>query len=168
MYPTVFATALIDKLDEFMLEFAEHDQEISAGVASFGEAAAYAEVWEWGNIRQTKEGPKTVLGINPDGESVWLSVQAPVGYIAVNENLYWDILKNELGKVKFKSTDAKGITKELEDASVKAMKRIRKIIADAAPYDKGDLSESFQVVMPNSILLDDDDSERLLKVGMEE
>lgn len=167
MYPTVYATVLIDKLDEFMLEFREHDQEISAGVASFGEAAAYAEVWEYGNIRQTKEGPKTVLGINPDGENVWLSVQAPVGYISVNENLYWSILKEELGKVKFESTNAKGITEELEKAAVKAMKRICKIIADTAPYDKGDLSESFQVVNPNDSLLDKDDSERLLKIGME-
>jgi hypothetical protein len=41
MAPTIYATALIDKLDELLLEFAEHDKEISAGVASFGEAAAY-------------------------------------------------------------------------------------------------------------------------------
>jgi hypothetical protein len=168
MHPTIYATALFDKLDEFMLEFKEHDQEISAGVASFGEAAAYAEVWEWGNARQTKEGPKTVLGINPDGDNVWLSIQAPVGYISVNENLYWDILKQELGKVKFSSSNAKGITEELEKASLKAMKRIRDLIADTAPYDKGDLSESFQVVKPNDVLLDKDDSERLLLIGMED
>ena len=167
MAPTIHATAFIDKLDELLLEFAEHNKMITAGVASTGEAAAYAEVWEWGNIRQHKEGPKTVLGINPDGENVWLSVQAPVGYIAVNENQYWAILKDELSKVKFKSHTAKGITEELEAASIKAMQKICIVIQKTAPVDSGDLSESFEVVEPNDIMLDDD-SERTLTIGMTE
>ena len=167
MAPTIYATGLFDKLDELLLELAEHDKLITAGVASTGEAAAYAEVWEWGNVRQTKEGPKTVLGINPDGENVWLSVQAPVGYISVNENQYWSILKDELAKVKFKSTTTKGITDELNTASVKAMKRICKVIAETAPVDSGQLSDSFEVVQPDDPLLDDD-SERTLSIGMTE
>ena len=43
-----YPTTLFDKLDEFLLEFEEQDQEVEAGVMSSGEAAAYALVWEWG------------------------------------------------------------------------------------------------------------------------
>jgi hypothetical protein len=153
--PTIYATALFDKLDELLLEFAEHNQEITAGVASVGDAAAYSEVWEWGNVRQTKKGPKTTLGINPDGERVWLSIQAPYGYIKINENQYWDVLRTELGKVQFKSTTARGITEELEAAAKRAMKTIAKIIADTAPVDTGALSKSFKVVDPGDAMLDD-------------
>jgi hypothetical protein len=155
--PTVYSTAVIDKLDEFLLELAEHDQEITAGVAAVGDAAAYSEVWEWGNVRQTKQGPKTTLGVNPDGEKVWLSLQAPFGYIKVNENQYWDVLKDELGKVKFKSTTARGITQELEAAAKKAMKRVAEIIGDHAPVDTGALSKSFRVINPGDAMLDDAD-----------
>lgn len=163
--PTIYATPLFDKLDEFMLEFKEHDKEIFAGVASVGAAAAYAEVWEWGNVRQTKPGPKTVLGTNPDGESVWLTIQAPFGYIKINENAYWDALKQELGKVKFDSTNAAGITKELEAASIKAMKLCAQVIGDHAPVDSGALSKSFQVIEPGDSLLDDVDEDRTLIIG---
>src|SRR3954471_15404856 len=103
---TVSSSFMFDKLDELLLELEEHDKEISAGVATVGEPAAYAEVWEWGNVRQTKKGPKTVLGINPDGEKVWLTIQAPFGYIRINENEFWQAVKDELAKVKFKSTTA--------------------------------------------------------------
>lgn len=168
MAPTIYATALFDKLDSLLLELEQHDREISAGVASVGPAAAYAEVWEWGNVRQSKPGPKTVLGTNPDGERVYLTLQAPFGYIKINENLYWEILKTELAKVKFKSHTARGITEELEAAAVKAMKKIVKIIAETAPVDSGDLSKSFQVIYPGEVMLDMDDSERTLTIGMEE
>ena len=141
--PTIYATAMFDHLDEFLLEMVEHDQEISAGVASMGDAAAYAEVWEWGNVRQSKPGPKTVLGTNPNGEQVWLSIQAPFGYVRINENQYWEVLKQELAKVQFKSTNARGITEELEAAAEEAMKIIAQIIGDHAPVDTGDLSKSF-------------------------
>lgn len=146
----------------------EHDKDITAGVASYGDAAAYAEVWEWGNVRQTKQGPKTVLGENPDGEQVWLSIQAPSGYIRVSEEVYWFILKQELGKVQFKGTTAKEITLELEAAAKKAMKRIAQVIGENAPVDKGDLSKSFKPVNPGDAMLDDDDMHRTLLIGGDE
>jgi hypothetical protein len=172
MAPTIYATSFFDDLDEFLLELAEHDKEITAGVAATGEAAAYAEVWEWGNMRQSKEGPRTVLGVNPDGEDVWLSFQAPAGYISIHENQYWDILKQELKKVKFKSKTAQGITKELQSASVRAMKRIIPIISDSAPIGIADtsptLNKSFRVVMPGDPSLDNTDDRKVLTFGMEE
>jgi hypothetical protein len=156
---TVFPTFVFDKLDVLLLEFEEHDKLISAGVATVGEAAAYAEVWEWGNVRQTQPGPKTTLGTNPDGEQVWLSIQAPFGYIKIHESRYWEFLKEELEKVEFKSTTAQGITDELEKAAIKAMKRVADLIGESAPVDKGTLSDSFRVVLPGDILLDDDDTD---------
>src|SRR5476649_808458 len=144
MVPTIYSTAMFDKLDELLLEFAEHDQEVNAGVASTGPAAAYAEVWEWGNVRQSKPGPRTVLGTNPDGKSVWLSIQAPFGYIQIHENDYWEALKEELGKVKFSSTTAKGITEELQAAAKKAMKKCAQLISESAPVDTGQLADSFK------------------------
>lgn len=147
-----------------MLEFAEHDKEISVGVASVGPASAYALVWEWGNVRQTKKGPKTILGENPDGESVWLSIQAPHGYIKIRENLYWEIIKQELAKVEFRGTTPKEITAEMEAAGVKAMKRIVKVIADNAPVDSGQLSKSFVVVQPGDTSLDDQDDSKVLEI----
>ena len=162
--PTVYPTIMFDKLDEFLLELEEHDKEISAGVMSVGPAAAYSEVWEWGNVRQTKPGPKTVLGTNPDGSSVYLSIQAPFGYIKINENQYWEIVKEELNKVEFKGTTAREITKELEAAGFKAMRRIAKVIAEHAPVDHGDLSKSFEAVPPGDTMLDDQDDSRLLTI----
>jgi hypothetical protein len=37
-----------DQLDFLFLELAEQDKLVEAGVASVGDAAAYALVWEWG------------------------------------------------------------------------------------------------------------------------
>lgn len=166
--PTIYPTMMFDKLDEFLLEFEEHDQMITAGVASVGTAAAYALVWEWGNVKQVKPGPRTVLGTNPDGEEAWLSIQAPFGYIKIHENDYWEILKLELGKVKFSGTNAREITRELEAAAERACKQIAQIISDNAPVDKGDLSKSFVVVRAGSPGLDDSDDDRTIVIGGEE
>lgn len=154
--PTVYPEFSIDQLDEFLLELEEHDKMISAGVASVGDAANYAEVWEWGNIRQTQPGPKTVEGTNPNGEQVWLSIQAPYGYIQIHDSQYWDILTEELNKIQFKSKTAQGITKELQHASKIAMMRCAVLVANSAPVDRGDLAASFEVIEDGDILLDDD------------
>lgn len=140
-----------------MLELEEHDKEIKSGVASVGEAAAYSLVWEFGNARQSKPGPKTTQGYNPaTGEIVWLTIQRPYGYIRINENLYWEVVRDEMAKVKFKGTTAHEITVELETAAKRIAKRIAKMIADTAPVDKGDLSDSIVPVDPNDVLLEEE------------
>lgn len=165
---TLFATALIDKLDDFLLEFAEHDREIKAGVASVGDAAAYSLVWEFGNIRQVQQGPNTVKGINPDGKEVWLSIQAPYGYISVHENDYIEILKDELSKVEYKSKTKEGIEREIKVAAFNAAKRCAQLIKDTAPYREGNLSDSIKPVRPDDSILDEEDSTRTLVIGGEE
>lgn len=147
---------MFDKLDFFLLEFAEHDREIKVGVAVVGDPAAYALVWEWGNTRQTQPGPRTVLGTNPNGEMVWMSSQAPFGYIRRNEEHFWDALENSLGKVRFDQPDAHSMTLELERAAVRAAKMVVEILHENAPRDSGDLADAFVVVDPTDPILDRD------------
>lgn len=160
--PVSIYPEFVFELDKLLLEFEQHDKMISAGVQSVGPASAYAEVWEWGNVRQTKPGPKTTLGTNPDGEQVWLTIQAPYGYIHINENQYMEVIQKSLAKVRFKGNTAREITEELEAAATSAMERIAKIIHDNAPVDSGTLADSFEVVKPGSAILDNSDSKRIL------
>jgi hypothetical protein len=154
-----------DELDVFLLELQQHDKEIQAGVASVGEAAAYALVWEFGDIQQTKQGPKTTRGYNiATGEEVWMTIQRPYGYIRLNENLYWEIVKDEMGKVTFKGNTAHEITKELEACALRAVKRIRVLLEETAPVDRGTLSDSFVVVDPGDVLLEKN-ADYILDIG---
>ena len=133
---------LYEKLTDLFSEYANADEAaVSVGIYSEGAAAAYALVWEWGNARQTKKGPKTTRGINPDGEEVWLTITAPSGYIRVNILKYWDIIDQEMGKIDF-SQPGNTINKQLKRAADKISDRIVKVIQDTAPEDHGDLKES--------------------------
>lgn len=134
-------------LQEVLAPIMSGTQEIvRGGVMSYGEAAAYALVWEFGNARQTKEGPKTTLGITPDGEQVWLSIQAPSGYIRIHDAEFREILTEELGRVLIFSTN---LRKELEDASYRAARRIAPLIESTAPVDEGKLVASVLALYAN-------------------
>jgi len=145
---------LFDKLDEFMLEFEQHDKEIKSGVVVVGDAAAYALVWEYGNKRQHKQGPRTVIGTNPKGDMEWMSSQAPFGYIRVHERDYMDAVMFELGRAKFDQPDAAAMTRELEKRASNASKLIAEIIKDSAPHDSWDLAHAIKVVDASDPILD--------------
>lgn len=144
-YPTV----LFDRLDEFLLEFEEQDELVQSGVVSEGEAAAYALVWEWGNMRQTQKGPKTTMGINPDGQRVWLSIQAPFGYIRIHQGEFWKIILEQMEKARFDSPDTGVISDELRKVAFHSAKKIAKLIRDSAPVDSGELRGSIKAVEPD-------------------
>lgn len=153
LYPTLEFL----KAGDLLIEFTNlRNTIIEVGLAVEGPAAAYAEVWEWGNARQTKEGPRTVRGVNPNGESVWLSSQAPRGYIRVNDSIYLDIIKVELGKLEFKGTDALSVKQDIERTCIDIMQQIAHVVEEHAPVDTGQLSQSFRVVRPNDPLLQGD------------
>lgn len=110
-------------------------------ITSEGPAAAYALVWEWGNVRQTKEGPKTTLGINPNGERVWLTIQAPRGYIRVLTPQFHRIVKDELSHMKVLGSTKKKLT----TVANKIGRRMLKLLKDTVPVDTGDLHDSLKV-----------------------
>lgn len=138
---------------------------IRGGVASEGDAAAYALVWEWGNARQTKKGPKTTLGMNPDGSQVWLSLQAPFGYIRINEDKYIEILQKELAEMKFGKLQGKEILDALRQASINASEKIAELIRETVPVDSGNLKESIVAMEPDDPDLEEVD--QALELGSE-
>lgn len=144
----------IEGIKTFLKEL-EDDGLVESGVSVEGPASAYAEVWEWGNMRQTKKGPKTVLGTNPRGERVWLSSQAPYGYIWRNEVNFWRSISQELEKVSFRGTTKQAVTGELEKACEKATKEMAGTIGESAPVDTGQLSDSFRSVPSGDSLLEE-------------
>ena len=143
------------ELDKFLLEFQQQNKTVEAGVGVEGPGAAYALVWEWGNARQTQIGPRTTIGINPDGTRVFLSIQAPRGYIRVNTPLYWAALESELNKVKFSGSTTLAIREELERAAVKAANRIRDIIREHVPVDTGQLHADIRTIGIGDSILDE-------------
>lgn len=150
---------LYDGLVDIFQEFSNSDEaEVLVGIVSEGDAAAYANVWEWGNARQTKKGPKTTRGINPDGSEVWLTITAPRGYIRVNFAKFWQVIDKEMAKIDFDSNSGRKVDKQIKNASKKIGDEIAAIIADNAPYDSGDLSESIKATT-EIVELDADDEE---------
>jgi hypothetical protein len=137
---------LFKQLDKFVEELSGFDEDeiIRVGVGATGPAAEYAMVWEWGNVRQTKQGPKTVLGINPDGQQVWLTIQAPFGYIRVNTEKYWQIIYQEIGKVNF-DRSGREIDAQIRNASNRISERILEVIRDTVPVDSGELRDALRV-----------------------
>lgn len=134
------------ELRSFMVEFQGTKDPVVGGIAIFGTAAAYGLVWEYGSSRMKTPGPKTMWGINPLGEEAILTKQAPLGYIAINEDKFWPIIQDEFSKVEFKSKTEGGIRLELEIAMDNASQRIARLVADAAPVDTGDLRSSIQYI----------------------
>jgi hypothetical protein len=162
-----FDDASVKEIKKFLNGYrdASLDGPVRGGVMAQGDAAAYALVWEWGNARQTKEGPKTVKGMNPDGSSVWLSIQAPFGYIRIHEAEYVRILEQELGEVDLSQVETgKEIRKALTQVSSFAGAKIADVIRSVAPIDSGDLRESIKAASPDDPDLDvEDDSLELGK-----
>lgn len=148
------------------MEDASLEGPVRGGVVSEGDGAAYALVWEWGNARQTKQGPKTVRGTNPDGEEVWLSIQAPEGYIRISEPVYIAILQEKLAGINFSDiSNGSAIRKEILKASQEAAIEIAEIIKENAPEDTGQLKNSIKPAKPNDEDLELDDEELELGIG---
>lgn len=155
---TPFVDFELDKgFESFLKEFEELTEDISCGVGVIGPAAAYALVWEWGNTRQVRPGPKTVLGTNPDGKMIWLSAQAPFGYIRRNEPLYWDLIHEQWLEVNLNQSTKERLKSEIERKFCKPVaKQMADIIRDNAPEDSGELKSNIQPLDPGDELLDKD------------
>ena len=148
---------MYEDLAALFTEYSNIDEaQAVVGIMVEGPAAAYADVWEWGNARQTKKGPKTTRGINPDGSSVWLTITAPHGYIRTNIGKFWTIIDQEIGNVDFEQSSGRQIDKQIKKAARRIGERVASVIAKAAPYDTGDLSESIRAYTEISMVDDSD------------
>ena len=156
----IIPTVDFDQLDEFLLEFEEHDFTASAGIEVVGDPAAYALVWEWGNRRQKKQGPKTVLGPNPRGEIVWLSTQAPEGWIRRNEDQMMGAFEKELVKATFAQPDAKAMQKELEKRVLAGAEEAAKVLKEYVPVGSGNLRDAIKVVRPGDAILEQEQDDQ--------
>jgi len=122
------------------------DIAISTAIVSVGPASAYALVWEYGNLRQTKKGPKTTLGIDPEtGARVWLTIQAPSGYVRIWKPRFKTIIASSLHGIKWGERDAKH---QLTDAVERMGERMANLVETTAPVDKGDLKASITWLKP--------------------
>lgn len=126
---------------------------VESGVESVGPPSNYALVWEWGNARQTKKGPKTTKGKNPDGKSVWLTIQAPRGWIGIHEPAMWKVIEEEIDKVDFSSANESSLRQGLEQAYIRIAQRALELLQSTVPIDKGDLYDSLKVVRPGDDVL---------------
>lgn len=140
--PALIATAVLDGLPS---GDGLPDTPVYAGISSEGGPAAYSQVWEWGNARQTKKGPKTTLGINPDGSRAWLTIQAPYGYVRVNSQRFAAVIEKEMSLVDPTATEARA---QIEAAAVRAATEIASLVRDTVPVDTHALMESIRPVGP--------------------
>ena len=119
---------------------------VEGGIVAEGDPSNYALVWEFGNQRQYKKGPKTVRGVNPLGKKAWLSSQASHGWISINEPLMWDVIDKRYETLDFDSPD---ILKEIKRVAVDVLIDIYNILQNTVPMDSGDLSNSLEIVEPD-------------------
>jgi hypothetical protein len=153
---SIFAEIAKEDIDKLIEWLAQLSVIVESGVQSVGPPADYALVWEWGNVRQTKKGPKTTKGTNPDGKKVWLTIQAPRGWISINEPKIWKAIDDEISKIKFDSQE--DITEDsLKEALTEAYRNIAEkalsYLQQTVPIDSGDLYDSLKVVEPNDEIL---------------
>lgn len=134
--------------------FGRHPRMIESGVASEGDPSAYALVWEFGNLRQYKKGPRTILGTSPAGGREWLSTQAPQGWIAINEPRMWAIIDDHMAKFTLGGNTEFGMTVELEQMSLDISRDILTLLKSTAPVDTDALDLSLTIVEPGDSLLD--------------
>ena len=125
------------------------DIALSVAIVSEGPPSAYALVWEYGNIRQTKKGPKTTLGFDPEtGKRVWLTIQAPTGYVRMLTPIFRGILHQEIETVKWGRKDTK---QQLVRALNRAAQHMVMKIKEYVPVDTGALKDSITFIPPMEI-----------------
>lgn len=133
-----------DALEQQILDYVGSRPTIRIALRLNGPAAAYALVWEWGSAQLTKPGPKTTWGTNPDGETVILTKTAPYGYIRTNIPKFRVIIREEFDLVDWAAVSLRSLRSTLQKVLESAAERIAHVIAEAAPYDTGQLYDAIE------------------------
>lgn len=158
--PDPFPSLSFENRDRFLDELARQDKRVKVGVEIVGEPEdVYGLVWEWGNRRQKKPGPKTVLGTNPDGKMVWMSSQAPFGWIRINESFMLRIVDDVMATADFQDATKEGVRKELERLAKAISKGCAEVLQMSAPEDSGALKKAIKPVDPGDAILDQEADE---------
>lgn len=82
------------------------------------------------------------------GERVWLTIQAPFGYVRVNEQEYWAIIKKNLASAKLSGSTREEVRKSLENVAFKIAQDMAEVIRKTVPVDTGYLQASIYPVEP--------------------
>ncbi len=146
--PVTFKIRNPDSLERQILSYVGTRPTIRIGLRLNGPAARYALVWEWGSSVLSKPGPKTTWGTNPDGETVILTKTAPYGYIRTNIPTFRKIIREEMDLVDWAGVSVRSLRKTLQQVLESASGRIAHVIAEAAPYDTGQLYEAIETIQP--------------------
>jgi hypothetical protein len=122
---------------------------ISMRVVSEGPPSAYALTWEYGNVHQTKAGPKTMLSYDIEtGRRIWLTIQSPVGYIRIWIPLFRAIIQDEIAVVQWGQKDTK---KQLMRAMQAIGEQLVSRLQQYVPVDTGDLKKSIKLRKPHEV-----------------
>lgn len=127
---------------------------VYGGIESDGGPSAYSQVWEWGNTRQTRKGPHTTYGVAPDGRRIWLSTQAPFGYVRLNEPNFAAAIERRMTE---QEPDDDRLQEQVVSAAKAASQDIAAIVRATAPVDTGALMDSIRAVDPSDSGLADVD-----------
>jgi len=121
---------------------------VKAGVAVKGYAARYALVWEWGTLRFSTPGPKTMYGSNPDGVGTKIFTKtAPSGYIRIHKQQFYGMVQLAVKSISAQQAFSDGTyAVQLTDNANRAATEIAQIMAKDAPIDTGLLRSSIVAV----------------------
>jgi hypothetical protein len=139
----------LEKLEKLFHEVA--NIHVQGGVMVDGDAVPYSLVWEWGEVRQP--GPKTMWGVNPDGETRVMTKTAPMGFIRIHHQDYIQILREEAKRITWSNTPMDQWEEKLKEVAITVGRRCAQLISDSAPIDTGLLRASIQGCHPDDPIL---------------
>ncbi len=145
-------------LDALLAQFDAIPGTVQSGVKVDAESAPYWSVWESGRI-SCEPGPKTQWSTSPvTGQQVVLTIQAPHGYIRLNQPEYVKILNEEFNAVPWLSVPVSQIEEVLNAVMDRAADRCDILIGQFAPVDTGNLIFSIRPAHHDDLVVKSQDS----------
>lgn len=143
-------TVSVKGIDQLADSLSSLPGRITAGVKVRGTVNAIkAHVWDTGYVTRTiKPGPKTLWSVNVFGDPKVLTITAPTGFIRIQRNEYLAILRNEFEKADFAHHRIADWNRLARQMMINTAQRCATIVADAAPYDTGELRDSISAAEP--------------------
>ena len=126
-------------LDNLLSQLDKIPTLVQSGVKVDSAAAGYFYIWETGRIT-CQPGPKTMWSTSPvTGGQVVLTIQAPNGYIRLNQPEYIRIINEEFQAVPWSIIPLDRVEEVLNALMDRAADRCDILIGSIAPVDTGNL-----------------------------